>query len=76
MEYRIAKRIDNILKNDKMPDPQHICEVLQDELKPLIESYIELNSDLKVRFKKDKSKNIFFIEFSAERIKPYGYIPF
>ena len=76
MEYRIAKRIDNILKNDKMPDPQHICEVLQDELKPLIESYIELNSDLKVRFKKDKNKNIFFIEFSAELIKPYGYIPF
>ena len=76
MDYRITKRIENILKQEKLADPQHICEVLQGELKPLIESYIELNSDLKVRFRKDKEKNIFFIEFSAERIKPYGYIPF
>lgn len=75
MDYRITKRIENILRNDKLPDPQHICEVLEDELKPLIESYIELNSDIKVRFRKEKNKNsTFWIEFSAERIKPYGYI--
>ena len=37
MDYKITERIKNILASDKMADPQHICEVLKDELKPLIE---------------------------------------
>ena len=74
MDYRITDRLKTILANDKMADPQHICQVLKEELKPLIESYIMLDSDIKVRFKKDNQKNIFFIEFSADRIKPFGYI--
>ena len=41
MDYRITKRIEKILSNDKISDPQHICEVLKEEIKPLIESYIE-----------------------------------
>ena len=76
MDYKIAKRLDTILTNDKISDPQHICEVIKEEIKPLIESYINLESDIKVRFKKDKNKNIFWIEFSADRIKPFGYIPY
>lgn len=76
MNYKITERIKNILASDKMADPQHICEVLKDELKPLIESYIELDSDIRVRFKKERDKNIFWIEFSADRIKPFGYIPY
>lgn len=76
MDYKIAKRLDNILTNDKISDPQHICEVIKEEIKPLIESYINLESDIKVRFKKDKNKNVFWIEFSADRIKPFGYIPY
>ncbi len=74
MDYRITDRLKTILANDKMADPQHICQVLKEELKPLIESYILLDSDIKVRFKKDNQKNIFFIEFSADRIKPFGYL--
>ena len=74
MDYKITDRLKTILANDKMADPQHICQVLKEELKPLIESYIMLDSDIKVRFKKDNQKNIFFIEFSADRIKPFGYI--
>lgn len=74
MDYRITDRLKTILANDKMADPQHICQVLKEELKPLIESYIMLDSDIKVRFKKDNQKNIFFIEFSADRIKPFGYL--
>ena len=76
MDYKIAKRLDTILTNDKISDPQHICEVIKEEIKPLIESYINLESDIKVRFKKDKNKNVFWIEFSADRIKPFGYIPY
>lgn len=76
MDYKIAKRLETILSNDKISDPQHVCEVIKDEIKPLIESYIELDSDIHVRFKKDKEKNIFWIEFSADRIKPFGYIPY
>ncbi len=76
MNYKIANRLNNILENDKISDPQHICEVLKDEIKPLIKSYIDLESDIKVRFKKENNKNIFWIEFSADRIKPFGYIPF
>lgn len=76
MNYRITNRLNNILSNDKISDPQRVCEVLKDELKPLIESYIQLDSDVKVRFKKDKDKNIFWIEFEADRIKPFGYIPY
>lgn len=74
MDYKITDRLKTILANDKMADPQHICQVLKEELKPLIESYILLDSDIKVRFKKDNQKNIFFIEFSADRIKPFGYL--
>ncbi len=74
MDYKITDRLKTILANDKMADPQHICQVLKEELKPLIESYIMLDSDIKVRFKKDNQKNIFFIEFSADRIKPFGYL--
>ncbi len=75
MDYRITKRIEKILSNDKISDPQHICEVLKEEIKPLIESYIELDSDIRVRYKKDRDKSVFWIEFCADRIKPYGYIP-
>lgn len=76
MDYKITKRLENILSNDKVGDPQHVCEVLKDELKPLIESYIELDSEIRVRFKKENDKSIFWIEFSADRVKPYGYIPY
>ncbi len=74
MNYKIAKRLENILSQDKIGDPQHVCEVLKEEIKPLIESYIELDSDIRVRFKKEGDKNIFWIEFLAERVKPFGYI--
>lgn len=75
MIYKIQDRMDYILSKDKICDPQRVCELLQDELKPIIENYINLQNDIKVRFKKEKEKNIFFIEINAERIKPFGYIP-
>ena len=36
MDYKIAKRLDTILTNDKISDPQHICEVIKEEIKQLI----------------------------------------
>lgn len=75
INYKISERLNNMLESDKISDPQHMCEILKVELKPLIKSYIELQDDIKVRFKKVQDKNIFFIEFEAERIKPVGYIP-
>ncbi len=76
MDYKIASRMDYILNKDKMCDPQRVCEILQDELRPIIENYLALTKDVVVRFKREKDRNIFFIELDAERIKPFGYIPY
>lgn len=76
MNYKIQNRIENILNNDKMCDPQAVCELLKNEIKPIVENYLTLQNDLIVRFKKENNKNIFFIEFQAQRIKPFGYIPY
>ncbi len=74
MDLSISKRMELILSNDKINDPQQICEVLKDEIRPIIENYITIKEDIKVRFKKENNKNIFWIEFNADRIKPFGYI--
>ncbi len=76
MDYQISKRMDYILNQDKMCDPQRVCDILKEELKTVIENYIAIDGDFVVRFKKENNKNIFFIEISAERIKPFGYIPY
>ena len=76
VDYRITQRLTNMLGRDKLQDPQHVCEVLCEEVKPLISAYLDIESDIKVRFKKDGEKNVFWIEFTANRIKPFGYIPF
>lgn len=74
MRYQIEDRIDYILDNDKFFDPQQICEILKDEVKPIIQNYLSLEEDIKVRFKKGNASNIFWIEIPAKRIKPFGYI--
>lgn len=76
MDYKISKRMDYILNEDKICDPQTVCQILKEELKPIINNYISLKNDIVVRFKKENNKNIFFIELDAERIKPFGYIPY
>lgn len=76
MDYKIAKRLEYILNNDKISDPQSVCEILKVEIKPIIENYLTLQNDIVVRFKKVNNKNIFFIELEANRIKPFGYIPY
>ena len=75
MDYKITDRLGFILENDKIKDPQYICEVLKDEIKPIVNNYINLQDEIKVRFKKENNKNKFLIEIDAERIKPFGYIP-
>lgn len=75
MDYKIKDRLEFILDNDKMKDPQYICEVLKDELQPIVNNYINLQDEIKVKFKKEDNKNKFLIEIDAERIKPFGYIP-
>lgn len=75
MDYKIKDRLEFILDNDKMKDPQYICEVLKDELQPIVNNYINLQDEIKVKFKKENNKNKFLIEIDAERIKPFGYIP-
>lgn len=74
MKYQIEDRMDYILDNDKFFDPQQICEILKDEVKPIIQNYLSLEEDIKVRFKKDNAGNLFWIEIPAKRIKPFGYI--
>ena len=74
MDYRIAKRIDYVLEKDKIVDPQKVCYILEEEIKSVVDNYLVLNRDFKVRFKKENNKNLFFVEFEASRIKPFGYI--
>ncbi len=75
MRYQIASRLEEILTEDKFCDPQHVCEVLKEEIEPIAKNYLALNNDIKVRYRKDGEKSIFFIEMTAERIKPFGYVP-
>ena len=76
MLYKIQDRMKFILDKDKITDPQRVCELLHEEIKPIVENYINLQGDIKVRFKKEDNRNIFFIEIDAQRIKPFGYIPY
>lgn len=76
MNYKIEDRIDYILEKDKISTPQRICEILKDEIKPIIENYLYLESEVVVRFKKEGNKNRFWIEFDISRIKPVCYIPY
>ena len=76
MDYKIQNRINNILTKDKMSNPQSVCNILKNELKPIIENYLSLQKEIVIRFKNENNKNIFFIEFETERIKPFGYIPY
>lgn len=76
MDYMISNRMNNMLNSDKMCDPQRVCEILKEELKSVISNYLVLQNDIVVRFKKENKKNVFFIELDAQRIKPFGYIPY
>ncbi len=76
MDYSISNRMEFILNKDKMSNPQRVCELLQEELKPIISNYLLLKNEPIVRFRREDNKNIFFIELEAERIKPFGYIPY
>lgn len=75
MRYQIASRIEEMLAVDKFCDPQHLCDVLQEEIQPIAENYLALNGDIRVRYRKEGDRNIFFIEIVAGRIKPFGYLP-
>lgn len=75
MRYQISSRIDEVLENNKFCDPQHTCDVLQEEIQPIVENYLSLCGDIRVRYRKEGDKNVFFIEMVASRIKPFGYLP-
>ena len=74
MSYKICERLDEILKKDKINYPQELCDILKEEIKPIILNYIDLDDDIRVRYKEENGKNIFWIELSANRIKTFGYI--
>lgn len=76
MKYQIVNRLEYILDQEKMFDPQRICQILEKELSPIIRNYLEIENQIKVRYKKNNNKNMFFVEFIADRIKPVGYIPY
>lgn len=74
MNYKIDERMGYILDHDKLIDPQQMCDILKNEIDPIVQNYLNLKEDIKVRFKKENNKNIFWVEINAERIKPFGYI--
>ena len=75
MEYRISDRMEYIIDRDKISDPQYICQILKYEIEPIVNNYLKLNGEIKVRFKRENNKNLFWFEINADRIKPFGYIP-
>lgn len=74
MDYQISQRAFRMLEKDRLGNPQAVCKVLEEEIRPIVENYISLSKEFVVRFKKEGVKNLFFIEIQAERIKPFGYI--
>lgn len=74
--YKIQDRMTYMLSEDKISDPLRVCQLLEEEIRPIIENYLCVKGDIKVRFRKESTQNIFFIEINAERIKPFGYIPY
>ena len=52
--------MDYILNKDKIADPQRVCYVLEEEMKSIVENYLHLSKEFKVRFRKEDKKNIFF----------------
>ena len=72
---QVASRMEEMIKNDNISNPQGVCRVLEQEIKGLVENYLVLNKNIVVRHKKEKGKNIFFFELQAEKIKPCGYLP-
>lgn len=76
MKFQIMEqRLNSVLERDKCYAPEYVCEILKGELSPLIQNYIELNSDLSVRFKKVGDKLTFNVEIDALRVRPFGYLP-
>lgn len=76
MRIKIAEnRLENILQRDKISDPDRICEILKGELTSVIQGYINLAKPLDIRFHREGEHMIFSIEFEAERVKSFGYLP-
>lgn len=75
MNYKINERLSYILEENKIQDPQRVCQLLEEDLKSVIENYLSLSENIKVRYKKENNQNIFFVEIPTKRIKPFGYIP-
>ena len=68
-------RINNILIKDKFESSEYICSILKSEIEKISKSYLILNDDVIVRFKKNSNSYTFNIEINANRIKPFGYLP-
>ena len=73
--FQVTSRVEEMLKNDNISNPQGVCRILEKEIQKLIENYLVLNKEIIVRFKKENGQNIFFFEFFADKIKNVGYLP-
>ncbi len=76
MNYQIMEnRLASVLQRNRDMDPQHICEVLKGELSPIIRSFIDLEGDIKVRYREEDKRMHFWVEMEALRFRPCGYLP-
>ena len=75
MNYKIDEKMEYILDAEKIYNPEYVCKILKEEIEPIVRNYVSLKGEFSISFKKDKNRNIFSIEFDAERIKNFGYIP-
>ena len=67
-------RLINVLVRDKNQSPARILNILKSEITKIISSYAELDDEIIVLMKSERSKIMFEIKAVARRIKDFGQI--
>ncbi len=71
MKYRIgeSRRMFSVLANDSYKNPEKIINLLSAEFKIVAEQYLNLDGDIKVRYKISDNGLLFFVEMPAKSVR-------
>ena len=71
MKYRIgeSRRMFSVLANDSYKNPEKIINLLSEEFKIVAEQYLNLDGDIKVRYKISDNGLLFFVEMPAKSVR-------
>lgn len=67
-------RLINVLVRDKNQSPARTIAILKSEITSLLESYLELDDEIKIRMEQEHGRLTFKISASAVRVKDFGTI--